>query len=80
MQDADVVSGAGFCRGHGRELHAHDPIPAVVRSPWFQLTFTGGYLLLSWFAWILNRREVKRRVEPRIAELEKLRADLRVST
>jgi MFS family permease len=52
---------------------------SVVRSPWFQLVFTGGYLLLSWFAWIVNRREIRQRIDPRITELEKLHADLRAS-
>jgi hypothetical protein len=48
----------------------------AARSPWFQLTFIVGYLLLGWFTWIINRREVTRRLDPRIEELELLRRDL----
>ena len=32
--------------------------------------------LVCWFAWIINRRAVRLRIEPRIAELEKLHQDL----
>lgn len=32
--------------------------------------------LLCWFVWVINRRAVRLRIEPRIAELEKLRCDL----
>jgi hypothetical protein len=42
--------------------------------------FVGAYFLfcalLFWLAWLMNRRAVRKRVEPRIAELEKLRSDL----
>ena len=55
-------------------LHARAWEPA--RDPWFNAGFIGFYLLLSWFAWVINRREVRRRLEPRLEELEKLRRDL----
>lgn len=42
--------------------------------------FLGGYFafcgLLFWGVWVANRRAVRKRVEPRLVELEKLRADL----
>lgn len=48
----------------------------VARDPWF----LGGYFccvaLLMAAVWWLNLRAVRRRLEPRIAELEKLRAEL----
>lgn len=31
--------------------------------------------LVCWFAWVINRRAVRLRIEPRIAELEKLQRD-----
>lgn len=47
-----------------------------LRDPWFNLAFVLFYLLLSVFAWVMNRREVRRQIDPRITELEKLRRDL----
>jgi hypothetical protein len=33
-------------------------------------------VLLCWIVWVINRRAVRTRIEPRLAELEKLRHDL----
>jgi hypothetical protein len=42
--------------------------------------FMGGYFVFVaffvWGAWILNRRAVRKQIEPRLAELEKLRRDI----
>ena len=44
------------------------------------LLFLLGYLpllgLLLWFVWFINRRAVRRQIEPRLEELEKLHRDL----
>lgn len=48
----------------------------IARDPVF---ITGHWILntaLFWFAWEINRRAVRKQIEPRIAELEKLRRDL----
>lgn len=51
----------------------------IGRDPWF----LGGYFvfvgLLMVGVWLVNRDAVRRRIEPRLVELEKLRADLNSS-
>jgi len=51
---------------------AWDPL----RSLSFQLGFLIFNGLIFWFVWFINRRVVRLQVEPRIAELEKLRSGL----
>ncbi len=53
------------------------------RSEWHPLrsySFHAGFMifnvLIFWFVWFINRRDVRRQVEPRIAELEKLQQNL----
>ena len=52
------------------------PAWEIARAP----LFLGGYFafvaVLMWAVWKLNLRAVRRRLEPRLVELEKLRADL----
>jgi hypothetical protein len=43
----------------------HDPVILVGFGAFFALVF--------WFAWEINRRALRKRLEPRLAELEKLR-------
>lgn len=48
----------------------------VSRDPLFLGGFFAFYGALFWVVWLANRRSVRRRLDPRIVELEKLRADL----
>ncbi len=50
--------------------------PGPQRDPVLNAGFVGFYLFCIWFAWLINRRAVRKQVEPRIAELEKLHRDL----
>lgn len=51
----------------------------LLREP-FILTALAGYVLLCvglfWVVWVVNRRAVRQRLDPRLAELEKLHRDL----
>ena len=60
----------------GATLRFHSPPWGALRDPWIELLFLAFYILLCWLVAAANRREVRRRLDPRIAELEKLRADL----
>jgi hypothetical protein len=52
------------------------PAWGPLQGPWF-LVGTGLFLVvLLWFAWLINRQALRKRLEPRLAELEKLRRDL----
>lgn len=42
-------------------------------GPWFSAGF---YLVVSALAWVVNRREVRRRIDPRLDELERLQRGL----
>lgn len=57
-------------------IRAHMPAWSPAREPWFM----GGYFLLvaamMVVVWWMNRQAVRRRIEPRLIELEKLRSDL----
>ena len=46
------------------------------RDPVFTAGFVGFYVLCIGFAWFINRRAGRKQLEPRIAELEKLRREL----
>lgn len=48
----------------------------ISRDPLFLGGFFAFYGGLFWLVWLANRRGVRRRIEPRLVELEKLRADL----
>jgi len=58
-----------------------DFLPRLLEHPWLIAAVAGYFLvvlpLLFWGVWAMNRRVVRRNVEPRIAELEKLRRELR---
>lgn len=54
----------------------HRPAWDPLRSLSFQLGFLFFNGLIFWFVWLINRRAVRLQVEPRIAELEKLRSVL----
>ena len=51
------------------------PTP-LSRDPLFQAIYWAFVAILYWGVWALNRRAVRRQIDPRLAELEKLRADL----
>ena len=60
-------------------IRAHLPAWSPAREPWFM----GGYFLLMAALMVvvgwMNRQAVRRRIEPRLVELEKLRSDLLTS-
>jgi len=47
---------------------------------WIVLYFAGVLPLCFWGAWAINRRAVRKQIDPRLAELEKLHADLLASS
>ena len=51
----------------------------VQRDPVFIALFVSFLLVVNGWAWWINRRAVRKRIDPRLAELEKLRNDLRSS-
>ena len=53
-------------------LPSWDPL----REPAIFLAFFAFFALVFWFAWHINRRALRKRIQPRLAELEKLRDDL----
>ncbi len=57
-------------------LALHSPPWAPQRDPIFNGGFVGFYLLLVWLAWWINYRTGRKRLDPRIEELEKLRHSL----
>lgn len=48
-----------------------------IRELWFLAGVVLFLLLVLWFAWWINRRALRTRLQPRLAELEKLRDELR---
>jgi hypothetical protein len=54
----------------------HTPPWAPQRDPVFGAGFVGFYVLCLWFIWLINRRAVRKQIEPRLEELEKLHRDL----
>lgn len=48
-----------------------------LRDPWFVSGMALFLLLILWFAWWVNWRTLRTRLRPRLAELEKLRDELR---
>lgn len=52
------------------------PAWSPVREPWTIAAAVFFMALAIWFAWLINRRALRRRMEPRLAELEKLRQEL----
>jgi hypothetical protein len=54
----------------------HAPSWDPLRSSMILLTFSAFFALVFWLAWAINRRALRRRIEPRLLELEKLRREL----
>jgi hypothetical protein len=59
----------------GVMIHRSKPWQAT-REPLFLLGFGLCFALFLWFAWAINRRAVRKQIDPRLAELEKLRRDI----
>jgi len=60
-------------------ISVNSPTP-LSRDPLFQAFYWLFAAILCWAIWWLNRRAVCKQIDPRIAELEKLRTDLLSST
>jgi membrane protein implicated in regulation of membrane protease activity len=60
-----VMASTGF---HG--------LSGSLRTPMQMVAYFAGSLVLFWFIWKLNRRAVRKGIEPRIADLERLKNDL----
>jgi hypothetical protein len=58
------------------QMTLHSQSWALARNPYFRAAHLSIYLLLVLLASWINRRAVRTEVDPRIAELEKLKADL----
>jgi xanthosine utilization system XapX-like protein len=50
---------------------------AVGRDPLFQVCMWTFNFCLYWFVWVINRRAVRKQIDPRLEELEKLHQTLR---
>ena len=57
-------------------LVRRQPPGSPLRDPALLAGFGFFFALVLWFAWEINRRALRRRLEPRLAELEKLRRDI----
>jgi len=58
-------------------LHASVILRHVKPSGWERLLGAGAFIaLIFWAAWALNRQAVRKWIEPRLAELEKLHRDI----
>jgi len=60
----------------GAVIYRREPAWSPVREPLFLLSFGAFFALLFWFAWAINRRALRKGIEPRIKELEKMYNDL----
>jgi hypothetical protein len=54
----------------------HFQLPEPQRDPVICAGFVVFYALCFWFAWWINHQAARKQLEPRLAELEKLRRDL----
>jgi hypothetical protein len=52
------------------------PAWSPIHGPWFLLGVGLFLSVIVWFAWLINRRALRERLEPRLAELEKLHQHL----
>jgi len=60
----------------GSTIRQSRPTWDISHDPIFIVGFWTMNAFLFWFAWEINRRAVRKQIEPRIEELEKLRHDL----
>jgi len=59
----------------GLIIHRSPPWDPI-REPAVFIGFCTFFALIFWFVWTINRRAVRKRLEPRIEELEKLRREI----
>jgi hypothetical protein len=59
----------------GLIIHRSPPWDPI-REPAVFIGFCTFFALMFWFAWTINHRAVRKRIEPRIEELEKLRREI----
>ena len=67
---------AGAIAIHLTVIIQRAPAWSPLRQPLVVLGFGAFFAAVIWFAWVINRRALRRQLEPRLAELEKLRGDL----
>jgi hypothetical protein len=67
---------AGAMAIQGWVIVRRAPAWSPVHELWFLLGFGLFFALVFWFVWLLNRRALRKQLEPRLAELEKLHRDL----
>jgi hypothetical protein len=58
-------------------IYRREPAWSPLHEPVILLIFGAFFALLFWFAWEINRRALRKRIEPRLQELEKMHANLR---
>lgn len=68
---------AGAIAIHMTVIIQRTPAWSPLRQPWVILGFGAFFAATIAFAWMINRRALRQRLEPRLAELEKLQRDLR---
>jgi MFS family permease len=57
-------------------LYRRQPAGSPMRDPAMVMGFGAFFALTYWFAWAINRRALRKEIEPRIEELEKMYHDL----
>ncbi len=57
-------------------IYANLPVPVRQKSHVFLGCYLVSVVLIYWGVWALNRQAVRKKIEPRLLELERLRADL----
>jgi hypothetical protein len=60
----------------GATISMNRPPWDIARDPYFLAGFALFFAGTLWFAWVINRRAVQKQIEPRLAELEKLRENI----
>jgi len=60
-------------------FYRREPAWSPLREPAVLTVFGAFFALLFWFAWEINRRALRKRIEPRLEELEKMYDDLQRS-
>ena len=57
-------------------IYRREPAWSPLHEPVILLIFGSFFALLFWFAWEINRRALRKRIVPRLAELEKLHREI----
>lgn len=71
-----LAPGAGAIAIHCWVIIQRTPAWSPLRQPLGMLCLATFFVAVIWFAWVINRHALRKRLEPRLAEVEKLHRDL----